>query len=51
MIYPEDRAISSPGVSVNFYQNTGVVKTSDIFTLLLKPFVYFQGTYLLLDLL
>jgi hypothetical protein len=51
MIHPEDKAAGSPGVSVNLYQITGVVKTSNVFTLMLKPFMYFQVTYLFLDLL
>jgi hypothetical protein len=51
MIHPEDGAAVSPGVSVNFYQITGLMKTANIFTVLLKPFMYFQVTYLFLDLL
>ena len=34
MIHPEDGAAGSPGVSVNFYQITGVMKNSNIFTLM-----------------
>ena len=46
MIHPEDGAAGSPGVAVNFYQIVGVVKTSNIFTFLLKRFIYSQVTYL-----
>jgi len=45
MIHPEDGAAGSPGVAVNFYQIIGFVKTSNIFTLLSKRFMYSQVTY------
>jgi hypothetical protein len=33
MIHPEDGAAGSSGLSVNFYQITGVVKNSNLFSL------------------
>jgi hypothetical protein len=50
-IHPEDGAADSSGVSVNCYQITGFMKTSNIFTLLFLPFMYFQVIYLFLGLL
>jgi hypothetical protein len=47
----EDRAAGSSGLSVNFYKITGFMKTTNIFTMVLRPFLYFQLTYLFLDLL